>query len=174
VNVKDIMTRSVKACRPDDTLETAARLMWENDCGALPVVDREGHPQAMLTDRDICMAAYMRGKPLAALRVDGSMSATLSVCHGEDSLAAVTSRMAQQQVRRIPVVDKVGKLVGMLSLNDIALAVRDKTPARLDDEAGAGTLRVLQSVCAHRGPIAHPPVAKPAARPAASEAAMGG
>lgn len=176
MNVKDIMTKSVKACRPDDTLETAARLMWENDCGALPVVDREGRPQAMLTDRDICMAALMRGKPLASLRVEGSMSGTLSVCHGDDSLAAVSNLMAQQQVRRIPVVDKGGKLIGMLSLNDIALAVREKTPARLEDEAAAGTLRVLLSVCAHRGPIEeHRHAPKTAARTAPSSgASMGG
>jgi CBS domain-containing protein len=63
MNVEQVMNRSVKSCRPGDSLNQAAQLMWENRCGAVPVVDAEFKPVGFLTDRDICMAAYTRGKP---------------------------------------------------------------------------------------------------------------
>ena len=59
--VRDVMTREPRTCRPSDTLNLAAQHMWEGDCGVLPVTDDEGKPIGMLTDRDICMAAYTRG-----------------------------------------------------------------------------------------------------------------
>src|SRR5262245_6101900 len=64
MEVREIMSTDLETCRADDTLDRAARLMWEHDCGVVPVVDHEGTAVGMITDRDICMAAYTQGRPL--------------------------------------------------------------------------------------------------------------
>jgi CBS domain-containing protein len=118
--VRDAMTRSVVTCRADDRLNRAAQLMWEADCGAVPIVDDDGRLIGMLTDRDICMAAYTRGLPLAELSVTSAMSTALHSCKPGDSLRSLMDAMAKHQVRRVPVVDEAGQLVGIVSLADIA------------------------------------------------------
>jgi CBS domain-containing protein len=64
------MTQNPKTCGPSDTLNRAAQLMWENDCGCLPMADEGGRPIGMITDRDSCMCAYTRGLPLTGLQVN--------------------------------------------------------------------------------------------------------
>lgn len=117
---RDVMTRDVVSCRPADSLNRAAQLMWEGDCGALPVVDHSGKLLGMLTDRDICMAAYTRGRPLTELSVSAAMSTSVFSCRPEDTLRSVMDAMATRQVRRIPVLDEAGLLVGIVSLADVA------------------------------------------------------
>jgi CBS domain-containing protein len=128
LNIQDIMTRAAKCCSAEDSLDAAARLMWENDCGAAPVMDDDGHVVAMLTDRDICMAAYTQGRPLADIRVKSAMSCSLHSIGPDDPIARAERIMQEQQVRRLPVIDAQGHLVGIVSLNDIAReAARERT-----------------------------------------------
>lgn len=117
--VRDVMTQSVVSCSPEDTLNRAAQLMWESDCGALPIVDPGGKLLGMLTDRDICMSAYTRGKPLSELSVSAAMSTGVVSCRPGDTLRAVMDAMATHQIRRVPVLDD-GILVGIVSLADVA------------------------------------------------------
>jgi CBS domain-containing protein len=117
---RDVMTREVVSCRPADSLNRAAQLMWDGDCGALPVIDHAGKLLGMLTDRDICMAAYTRGRPLTELSVSAAMSTSVFSCRPEDTLRSVMDAMATRQVRRIPVLDEGGLLVGIVSLADVA------------------------------------------------------
>jgi CBS domain-containing protein len=126
MKVHDLMTKTVKACGPTDTLNTAAHLMWTHDCGCIPVTDPEGHVQGMLTDRDICMAAYTRGAPLEELHVADAMSANVYTVAPHETLARAERLMAEHQVRRLPVVGETGRLIGLLSISDLARAtVRD-------------------------------------------------
>src|SRR5687767_6253206 len=69
VKIEDIMTRDVRACSPTDTLATAAQIMWENDCGAVPVVDADERIVGIITDRDLAMAAHLQGVALRDSRV---------------------------------------------------------------------------------------------------------
>jgi CBS domain-containing protein len=119
------MTPHVYTVRPDDSLNRAAQLMWEHECGCLPVVDADGHVVAMLTDRDVCMAAYTRGLPIAAMSVASAASHKVFHVKPEDTIEGVEQLMFSAQVRRVPVVDDNGKLLGLLSLNDIARHVRN-------------------------------------------------
>ena len=124
--VKTLMTGSPLAtCRPGDPLQAAARLMWERDCGAVPVVDNARHVVGVITDRDICMAAYTQGKPLSAIPVSSAMARQVISCHGEDDVRLAEDLMRDYQVRRLPVLNTDGQLVGMLSLNDLARSARD-------------------------------------------------
>lgn len=113
------LMKPARSCQPSDTLNDAARLMWELDCGAVPVVDQAGRLVGIITDRDICMAAYTRGQALAALSVENTMCSELVTATPKDSLGSIASLMRHRQVRRIPIVDE-GKLVGMVALSDIA------------------------------------------------------
>jgi len=126
MKVAELMVREVTACSPDDALNRAAQIMWENDCGCVPVVDRAARLVAMLTDRDICMAAYTGGRTLKDIRVSAAMSSELFACRPGDDILEAQKLMREHQVRRIPVSDGMGRLVGILSLADIARAIASK------------------------------------------------
>ena len=64
MKVSQLMTKDVATCRADEPVSRAAQIMWDHDCGCVPVVDDAGHIQGMITDRDICMAAFTQGKRL--------------------------------------------------------------------------------------------------------------
>jgi len=70
------MTRDVAACSPEDSLNTAAKIMWDRDCGCVPVIDQHAHVIGMLTDRDICMVAYLNDRLLSMLGITGGLSIT--------------------------------------------------------------------------------------------------
>jgi len=125
--VREVMTRQVVTCRESDSLNRAAQSMWDADCGALPVVGDQDKLIGMITDRDICMAAYTRGKPLAELSVSGTMSTHPVTCRPTDTLPAVMELMAERQIRRVPVVDDEGRLAGIVSLADLALLAQAPT-----------------------------------------------
>jgi CBS domain-containing protein len=110
----------VQTCQPDDTLRTAARIMCESDRGCVPVVDEWNRVVGMLTDRDICVAAYRHNQPLAELRVASVMATRIFACAPGESLGKAEAIMRDHQVRRLPVVSPVGELLGLLSLTDIA------------------------------------------------------
>lgn len=117
---RDVMSKDVSAIQPTDSLREAASRMWEGDVGALPVVDNEHRVLAMITDRDACMAAYTQNRPLSDIAVRSAMSRSLFVCRPEDTLDKVEAIMSERQVRRLPVVSDEGRLVGIISLNDLA------------------------------------------------------
>jgi CBS-domain-containing membrane protein len=122
MRVEQLMSKQVYWCRPEDTLDHAAQLMWEHDCGALPVCTGNGEARliGMITDRDICMSALFQGRPLHEIRVSDTMSRELRVSRPEDATADAESAMRSAQVRRLPVVSESGELVGIISLADIA------------------------------------------------------
>jgi CBS domain-containing protein len=103
--------------------------MWDYDCGCIPVCAGAGvgQPIGVVTDRDICMCALFQGKPLRELRVSDAMAKQLLTCRPEDSLEKAEKAMQAAHIRRLPVVDDEGGLVGMLSLADLArAAARDR------------------------------------------------
>jgi CBS domain-containing protein len=120
MRIDQIMNRPVAMCGADDNLHTAARLMWEHDCGALPVTDRQGQLIGVITDRDICMATYSQGKAPQDIAVSSAMAKQAFSCHAADSLESAEKLMSRRQIRRLPVIDGDNRPIGMLSLNDIA------------------------------------------------------
>src|SRR5262245_52107889 len=115
MKVEQLMSRTVKRCLATETLNRAAQLMWESDCGCVPVVDDDGRAVGMITDRDVCMAAYTQGAPLASIGVASAMAHDLRSCRGSDTIVEAESIMRAAQVRRLPVVDAEGRVVGLLS-----------------------------------------------------------
>lgn len=125
--IRDVMSTDAKCCVASDTADRAARLMWKHDIGAIPVVDDSGRPIAMITDRDIAMAAHHGRRRLDQIAVRDCMSRQLWACAPDDAIAQVERLMADRQVHRLPVVEK-GKLAGVVTLNDIARAAGPKAP----------------------------------------------
>src|SRR5262249_46024920 len=103
MRIDQLMSKDVQYCGPNDTPDVAARLMWENDCGCVPVCTGDGSPRVVgiVTDRDICMSALFGGKPLAGLRVADAMSREIHICRATDSPVAVERIMRDRQIRRV-------------------------------------------------------------------------
>ena len=120
MKIENLMTRRVAACGQEDNLDQAARLMWENDCGCVPVTDRENRVVGMLTDRDVCMAAWTRHARLDEIPAREIMSREVVAVTADEPVAKAENLMKQRQVRRLPVVDRQRRLVGIVSLNDLA------------------------------------------------------
>ena len=154
MRVEQLMTRDVKVCRSDDTLNRAAQLMWEFDCGCIPVIgtDGDGVVLGVVTDRDIAMAAYTQGRPLSAVSVSTAMARKVITCRANDGIDQAEALMRDNQVRRLPVLDQSGRLVGILSLDDIAREVQREAESGSRPEVDAeGLSQTLAAVCQPRG-----------------------
>lgn len=148
MKVEQIMTTNVKTCRMNDTLEHAAQIMWDYDCGIVPVVNDAMMPIATITDRDICMAGFLQGRPLREIPVGSAMSKQIVTVHRSEHLSAAESMMRAQQIRRLPVVGDDGAIVGILSLNDIAMRGHLKKGLSLRDELGPVAIaQTLSAIC---------------------------
>jgi CBS domain-containing protein len=128
--VRKLMNPEPRTCAPGDTLDRAAQLMWELDCGVVPVVDAQGAVVGIVTDRDLCMASYTRGEPLRATPVESTMSRSIIGCSPEDSVGHALRVMATNRVRRLPVIEQ-DRLVGLITLADISRAIRKQPGNRI-------------------------------------------
>lgn len=130
MKVKEIMTGDAGFCYGVDSLTKAASIMWQRDCGAVPIVNAESKVIGMVTDRDICIAVASRNERASELKVgdlcDGNV---LSTEPGADIKDAVKT-MRKNQVRRLPVVDKDGYLRGVLSMADVLNAAAAKKSSK--------------------------------------------
>jgi CBS domain-containing protein len=156
MNVEKLMTSAVAWCRPDDSLDHAAELMWHRDCGALPVCESGDSRKviAMVTDRDICMHAHFQKRLLGDLQVRGAMSHGIKSCRPTDSVVAVEQTMREAGVRRLPVVDDSGALLGIIALADLAReAVREENLEHPDVTEGEVAV-ALAKICSPRLPVA--------------------
>jgi CBS domain-containing protein len=142
MNVGELMTRDVGTCAASDSMNDAARIMWERDCGCVPVVDGDGKAIGMITDRDICMAAYTQGRRLMDMTVGSAASKHIVVIGENESLRRAEELMRHARVRRLPVVDAGGHMVGLISLSDLARCV-----PQLGERVAAHLVGVLAEVC---------------------------
>jgi CBS domain-containing protein len=127
MKVSEVACRPVASCTDETSLSSAARVMGENDCGALPVL-RDGRIVGILTDRDICMAIG-KGKLLPAeTPVKEVMSMNVATCLTTDDVGSALAIMTRRQVRRLPVLDPKGPLYGIVSLDDLILRAEESTP----------------------------------------------
>ena len=134
--------------------------MWENDCGVVPIVDGGGRVVGMITDRDICMAAYTQGRPLWQISVTKAMAKEVHGVLETERIEAAESLMQRARVRRLAVLDRDGRLKGILSLSDLARRARRST-ARRSSGLHNGLAQTLAAICE---PRAHTPLKEPKPR----------
>ncbi|HYL24420.1 MAG TPA: CBS domain-containing protein [Burkholderiales bacterium] len=135
MRVSEAMTREVRVASPGQSIREVAKVMAEIDAGAMPVGD-DDRLVGMITDRDIAIRAVAQGKgPDTPVREVMSTDQVL-YCYEDEDLAHVAQNMGQQQVRRLPVVNREKRLVGIVSLGDVA-----QTEARSANKAVKGVTR---------------------------------
>lgn len=150
MNVGTWMTRQPVTCRTEETLRDATRRMWSHNRGCLPVVDAEERVVGMLTDRDVTMAAFIQEATLDVIHVGSAMSPHVRTCHPEDSLAEALAMMRMAKVRRLPVVDDRERLIGLLSIDDLAIACTSEHDDR--DVNSKSVTETLAAVARVHGP----------------------
>lgn len=117
--VSDVMTRGVRTLKPNDTVTQAAQAMDELNVGVIPVCDGD-KLVGMVTDRDIVIRGVARSGDMKTMKLSDVMSGQVRFAHEGDDVEKVLGEMADAQIRRLPVVDAGNKLVGIVSLGDIA------------------------------------------------------
>lgn len=145
MRVQDVMSAPALCCSADATLDVAARLMWEADCGSIPVVDQNGRLSGIVTDRDICMACYTQGKPPSEILVGNVMCQEVVTARPEDTIEALERSLGQHQVRRVPVVDDASRPIGVISLNNLA-----RHAATVDDRMDHALVATMAAICEPR------------------------
>lgn len=171
MNAQDWMNGEVRTCTPETSLNDAAYQMWCADCGVLPVVSGDSTVVGMITDRDVCMAACLRGAPLKDLKVGDAMSPMVFACRTTDSIEDVIRCMGDHQVRRVPVVDARGKLVGILAANDLVRRIVGLADERTRTRLLPRFVEALASVCESRAAV-QVPETSPASRGARQAAGV--
>lgn len=147
MRVQDLMTSNVKACTADTDLATAATMMWDYDCGIVPIVNTERKVVGVITDRDIAIAAATRALNPSSIRVGDVITGRVYACAPDDDSVAALRTMRDQRIRRLPVLDRQQRLVGILSMNDLVARAETRKGA---DVPGEEVLETLKSICAHQ------------------------
>ena len=120
MKIRQLMTAEVEVIKPGDTLHTAARMMADLDAGALPVGEHD-RLVGMITDRDITVRAVAQGKDAEKTAVREAMSAEIRCCFEDDDTEEVAHKMGRWRIRRLPVLNRNKRLVGIVSLGDLVI-----------------------------------------------------
>src|SRR4030042_495661 len=127
----EVMTAKPVCCLPDDSVTKAADLMKSGNVGSIPVVQNEQTRKlvGIVTDRDLALKIIAEGRDAKSTKVEAVMTRNVVTCRGEDDLQKALDAMSEHQLRRIPVVDKEGKILGIIAQADVATRVNqpDKT-----------------------------------------------
>ena len=144
MRVGEIMTKPPAFCSPQTNLAAAVEILWNNNCGILPVVDSQEQVVGLVTDRDMCVALGTRNRLPSEVTVEEVTSGKIVACRPEDDVQSALGTMAEAKVRRLPVVDAAGRLQGMLSMDDVVLRTDTtgiKRDAGLSSQDIVNTLR---------------------------------
>lgn len=138
-NVSSVMTSNPACCTVQTPLRDVARMMIDHDCGQIPVVDDAQRPIGVVTDRDIAIRVVAEGRDSNSACAGDAMSSPVRTVNVDTPLRDVVCAMEADQIRRVPVVDSDGKLAGIVSIADLALAGKDEATAEVVKEVSERT-----------------------------------
>jgi CBS domain-containing protein len=152
MKIEELMIKSPMSCRLDDTLRRAAEVMWNHDCGCLPVTAGDGSQRVvgLITDRDICRAAHLEDKHLSEILVAEAMTKEVWACNPGDPVQEAGAIMREARARCLPVVDGSEQLLGILSLADLAREAVRQHGSKSPDITAAEVAVVLAMICPPR------------------------
>jgi len=153
MRIRDVMSRPAVTCPIDAGLDAAARLMWEFECGIVLVVSDDGRLAGVVTDRDICLAAYRHAKPLHRIPLAKAMVKPVISVHAEDDVRTAEHQMRDNRIRRLPVIDDAGHPAGVVSVDDLLQWAARAKSAVVDQEF----IGSIAAVMAPRSRAAAPP-----------------
>lgn len=151
-----LMSRDVITCGPDDSVRDAVRKMWDHDVGCLLVVDDHEHLVGIMTDRDVCIAAFTSEQPLKDILVKSAMTKRVHSLMDTDRVQDVEVVMTTYKIHRVPIVDRDNRVLGLVSLSDIAREASRELRQRHPDVTDADLVTTLSQVCKARGLISFP------------------
>jgi CBS domain-containing protein len=143
MKVRDIMTVEPTCCGVTDDLALVTAAMYEKDCGVVIVLGPDRTAVGMITDRDIAIATATRNRPPSMIVASEVITGTVHFCRPDDDLVAALEVMAREKVRRIPALDAEGRVVGVLSVNDVIRQARGASAASLR----ARVVETLARIC---------------------------
>jgi predicted transcriptional regulator len=150
MKVHDLMNEKLRVCGFNTNLAEAVAIMWEGDCGILPVITENGEVEAVITDRDIAMALGTRNQCAYEISVSEVMTGKAQTCAPEDDIHTALNIMRKAKVRRLPVVNGNGKLEGLLSLNDVAIQAESYDGRKTVTVSYEDVVNTLKAICEHR------------------------
>jgi len=148
MKVKEVMTPNPTAIWLTESLADAAQLMWENDCGVLPIIKDSRKVVGLITDRDICMATAIKQANPSEISVEEVMTGRVFTANPDDEVAQAMQTMQEHKIRRLPVVNADGELEGILSMNDLVLKASDSNGKAAQIEYG-DVVKTYQAICQH-------------------------
>ena len=143
--IRELMSANVKSCGEDTDLATVAKIMWDGDCGIVPVLSDERRVRGVITDRDICIAAATRSMRPADIRAREVMSRDVATCSEDDEVRTALGTLKDSRVRRLPVVDRQQRLVGIISMNDLVGRAEYRRGADVPGEELLETMKVISA-----------------------------
>jgi len=153
MKVRDAMTGSPVCCTATTNLGEAASLLWSRDCGILPVLDEEGKVFGVVTDRDLFLALGTRNRLAGDIQVAEIPPTTAFVCKPDDEIHVALQTMARHKIRRLPVVNKEGRLEGILSMDDVVVHASPRTSGRTPELTHDEVMSALKKIYEPRSPV---------------------
>jgi CBS domain-containing protein len=146
MKVKDIMIRTPARCTSRTNLGGAVEILWNRNCGILPIVNEEEKVIGVVTDRDLCIALGTRNRLPGEITAGEVMSGKLFACRASDPIRIALETMAHAQVRRLPVIDDEGKLEGVLSMDDVVLHSETRSAGKTSELSHEDVVEALKRV----------------------------
>jgi CBS domain-containing protein len=143
--VNEIMKKPPATCTTSDSVTDAAKVMQQHKCGFVPVVDGRGAVVGVVTDRDVCLVVGDKNRAMTHISVLDAMSHPVFSCYGDENVKVSLGTMARRHVRRLPVLDKQGHLIGVLSIDDVI-----QTPYRMGAPTAEEVVTALRGANAPR------------------------
>lgn len=152
MKVREVMMGTPYFCRPDANLGSATELMWNANCGFLPVKAVDDKVIGVITDRDICIALGTRSRLAGDITVGEVMTGKLSSCLPDEEIHVALQTMKEGRVRRLPVIAKDGSLVGVISMDDILVRTEPIGLGREPELSTDEIVRTYRAITQHQVP----------------------
>jgi CBS domain-containing protein len=152
MKVKDVMVGTPVFCWPATNLGAAVELLWNANCGILPVANEEGKVIGVVTERDICMALGTRNRLPGEITVGEVTSGEVFACFTDDDIQTALGTMVREKVRRLPVLGKNRELLGILSLDDVVYDAEAPSSARRPELSYEDVVRTYKAISQHAVP----------------------
>lgn len=146
MKVQDVMMRTPVSCDPETNLGAAVELLWNRNCGVLPIVDAQQKVVGVVTDRDLCVAFGTRNRLPGEIKVGEVVTGKVFSCRPADDIHTALDAMARQKVRRLVVLNQEGTLEGILSMDDVVLHAEAGKAGKAVDLSEAEIVETLRRV----------------------------
>ncbi|MCI0659553.1 MAG: CBS domain-containing protein [Acidobacteria bacterium] len=137
-------------CRPETNLAAVATIMWDGDCGVMPVVNEEGKVVGMITDRDISIALATKGRLASEIPVSEVITGKAYSCELDEDIKSALKTMRHERVRRLPVINDDGRLQGILCMNDVILRAEEARGKHVPEISYEDVMSTMKALCEHR------------------------